>query len=365
MKLKIHFWVAAACMVGVVSCSTGPGGKNLPKASGITGDIFLVMDSIQWKGELGQFMDSILNQEMVGLPREEGIFRMTWIDPRKLNYVLKQRRNLIYVMTMDHLGAGSSEVRSVFTPESLEMIKNDPSLYIQTAKDIFAKGQEVVFLFGQTEQDLLAKLKANARNLVEYFNKVERDRINQTLLSSQTVTGISDWMKANMQASIIIPFGYKLVQNEEDFLWARQINPRDDKDIFISRSEYESEDQFTKENLIAFRDKICRKYLFEDPDVPDTYLVTETGIDYKPVITRQIKFNGRFAVEMRGLWRTNNKTMGGPFLGYALIDDATGKFYYIEGFTYSPSKPQREIMRELETILYSFRISSELSASSR
>jgi hypothetical protein len=64
---------------------------------------------------------------------------------------------------------------------------------------------------------------------------------------------------------------------------------------------------------------------------------------------------------MRGLWRTNNLTMGGPFLSYALVDEAEGMLYYIEGFTFSPSRNQREIMRELETILHTFRTSEELT----
>lgn len=364
MKLKIHFWLAAVVFaVTVSSCSNGPGGNNLPKSTGLSGDIFLIMDSTQWKGPLGRTLDSMFNQQMQVLPREEGIFHMTWIDPRKLNSVLKQRRNLIYVMTLDRSGPGSNELRSVFTPESLEKIKSDPSIYVQTTNNVFAKGQEVVFLFGQTERDLLAKVRANSRNLVEYFNKVERDRITEGSLARGTLNGVSEWMQQNMQSSITIPFGYKLVQNEQDFVWVRQINPATDKDIFIARVDYDSEDQFKQENLVAFRNEICKKYLFEDPDKPDTYLITETDIGFKQVVTRPIKFNGRYAVEMRGLWRTNNKSMGGPFMGIALIDEATRKFYYIEGFTYGPSKPQREIMRELETILYSFKISSELTAS--
>ena len=71
---------------------------------------------------------------------------------------------------------------------------------------------------------------------------------------------------------------------------------------------------------------------------------------------REINWSGKYAVEMRGLWKTNVLSMGGPFMGYALVDEKKGVFYYIEGFTYSPGKEQREIMRELETILLSFKV---------
>jgi hypothetical protein len=167
-------------------------------------------------------------------------------------------------------------------------------------------------------------------------------------------------MRKDFNCEMKVPFGYQLVMNEPDFLWVRQINPQDDKDIFIARKKYTSPEQFKKDSLIAFRDEVCRKNIFEDPERSDTYLLTETSIPYKPVITREINFNKKFAVEMRGLWRTNNLTMGGPFLGYAFVDEAQGLLYYIEGFTFSPGKDQREIMRELETILYTFKVSSEL-----
>jgi hypothetical protein len=95
--------------------------------------------------------------------------------------------------------------------------------------------------------------------------------------------------------------------------------------------------------------------LFGNPERLQSYLVTETAIAFKPVLTREISFHGKYAIEMRGLWRTNNLTMGGPFLSYALVDEKTGMLYYIEGFTYAPGKEQREIMRELEVILNTFK----------
>jgi hypothetical protein len=281
---------------------------------------------------------------------------MKWVDPRRLNFVLKQRRNLIFAMTLDNKEQGAAIVRRLFTPASLEKIKSEPGLYLETKSNLYAEGQEVMFLFGTNEQELIANVRRDGRGLVEYFNKKESERLEKSLFKTGLLKGATDWLEKNLGVTMKIPFGYKLVQNEQSFIWARQINPSDDKDIFVAATDYTSVDQFKKENLIAFRDSICRKYLYEDPDLPDSYLITETAISFKPVLTRQVKFDGRYAVEMRGLWRTNNKSMGGPFLSYAIADEKAGKFYYIEGFTFSPSKNQREIMRELETILMSFSI---------
>lgn len=348
-------------MALAVGC--GRDGANLPKAAGVSGDMFLVMDSTQWKGSLGRVVDSLFRAGMEGLPRDEAIFNMKWIDPRRLNFVLKQSRNLIFLVTLDQHTEGSETVRRLFTKASLDKIKADPSLYVETTPNLFAKGQEVMFLFGMTEDALLAKLRQNGPALVDYFDRKERERLTVGLFKGGRAKGVSDWLQKNYKVDMQVPYGYKLVQNEDDFLWVRQINPSDDKSVFIYRTDYTSVDQFKRDSLIAHRNEVCRKYLFEDPEVGDTYLVTEMGVDVVPVITKEISYDGNFAVEMRGLWRTNNKSMGGPFVGYAMADPAAGKFYYVEGFAFAPGKQQREIVRELETILHTFKMNVTPAAS--
>lgn len=342
----------------LIACSNDK--ENLPPASGLSGDMYLVMDSTQWEGPLGDVIDSLFRIEMEGLPRKESIFRMRWIDPRKLNFVLKQRRNLIFAVTLDKNSAGARMIKNQFTPQSLEKIRTDPTTYVSTASDVYANGQEVMYLFGATEKDLLKNIREKGHYLIEHFNRKEKERLSVSLFKAGQITGVSDWLKKNMQCDIKIPFGYKLVINNKEFLWMRQINTRDDKDIFIASVPYRSEDQFQKENLIKMRDEFCKKYLFEDPDNANSHLITETTVPFIPVRTKEVSLNGHYAIEMRGLWRANNFSMGGPFVSYALVDEQTGKFYYIEGFTFSPSKDQREIMRELETILSTFRTSESI-----
>ena len=338
----------------LLSCTSNK--ENLPPATGLSGDMYLIMDSVQWKGPLGGVLDSLFRSEMQGLPRKESIFKMRWIDPRKLNFVLKQRRNLIFAVTLDRSSSGAKVLKSLFTPGSLEKIQSDPQGFVHATSNVYAKGQEVMYLYGKTEKDLIAHIQKKGTSLIEHFNKKERERMGVALYKAGQVKGVSEWLLDHMDCNLKVPFGYKLVENNEEFLWVRQINTRDDKDIFIARVPYTSQAQFEKENLIELRDRFCKKYLFEDPEVANSYLLTETTVPFVPVTIKETTLNNRYAVEMRGLWRANNFSMGGPFVGYALVDEIRGRFYYIEGFTFSPSKDQREIVRELESILNTFQI---------
>ena len=150
--------------------------QYLPKATGKPGDVILVMDSVQWKGELGAEVRKIFRAVVPGLPQEEPMFNLIWVHPARLK-LLTQIRNLVYVFTLDQTTAGSKALRRDFTPETLEKIKTDTSFYRFSRKDEYAKGQEVLYLFGDTEENLMLHLRKDGQNIIDHFNELERSRL--------------------------------------------------------------------------------------------------------------------------------------------------------------------------------------------
>ena len=327
----------------------------LPNATGKSGDMILILDSVQWRGELGSVLRSTFREEMPGLPREESMFDLTWVYPRTGSTLLTQIRNLVFVFTLDQNTVGSQIMKKGFTEETLKRIQSDTSFYLYTAKDEFSRGQEVMYLFGDTQENLIRHINKNKKFIQAYFNNIERQRIQSKLIKTSSTKGVTEFLRKEQDCEIQVPFGYKLADKTRDFVWLRQMDAEIDKDIFISWKKYESEYQLLPDSIIAWRDKIASQYLFEDPDQPESYLVTETSVPFKPVVAKQVTINNNFAMELRGIWKTNTNTMGGPFLSYAVIDSKNNLLYYIEGFAYSPGKPQREIIRELEAILWTFK----------
>ncbi len=343
--------------------SCGYGEKEtalLQKASGKPGEMIVVIDSTQWNGEVGNAIRKTFQAEIGGLPRQEYMFKLNRVEPTKFNSVLKTVKNLLFVVTLDNKSSASKVIKSYFTKSSLDQIRNNDELFVFTAKDEFARGQNIMYLFANSEGQLLSKIHENRERLQDYFNNSEKERLKSGLFKAREQSNFSDLLAKDHQCSIRIPFGYKLVLNEEGFIWFRQINDESDKDIFISYKPYYSEKVFLNDQIIANRDSIAKTQLFEDPDRPDTFIKTETAVPYIPVVSKEYNFNNKYAQETRGLWKTNNLSMGGPFLGYTLVDEDLNRVYYIEGFIYSPGKNQREFMREMEVILNTFKVSSEL-----
>jgi Domain of unknown function (DUF4837) len=348
----------AIILASAVACSKKE--KNLaylPKATGKPGDIILIMDSVQWKGELGVELRKIFRKEVPGLPQSEPMFNLIWVHPSRLK-LLTQIRNLVYVFTLDQESQGSKTLRRDFTPETLAKIKSDTSFFRFSRQDEYAKGQEVMYLFGDTEQNLIRHLRQVSQQLIDYFNDAERKRLEANLFSTKATQGVASFLRKEYGMELHVPVGYVMADQQDDFIWLRQIEAEKDKDVFITWKPYESEYQLLPDSIVAWRDATARKYLFEDPENPISYLVTER--DNFDIIARQVSLNKHFAMEIRALWRTNNLSMGGPYVGYALVDQPRGRLYYLEGFAYAPGKDKREIIRELETILATFRTSEDL-----
>lgn len=340
------------------ACDTKRNPEYLPRATGTPGDIMVIMDSAQWRGQLGTTLREVLAAEVQGLPREETYFNLISAHPSSRIELLTQNRNLLYVFTLDEKTSGSRYIARNFTPESLETIRTDTGFYNTTERDVYARGQVVMYLFGENEQELIRHVKENASSIVGFFNNVELERLEQTILNTNATNELTEFLQKEYNFSMRLPFGYQVADQQSDFVWFRKMETRIDKNIFVGMKPYESEYQLLPDSLIAWRDQIAHKYLFGDPANPTSYLMTEQEVPFIPVRARQLQVNGQYAMEIRGLWRTNNKSMGGPFVGISLVDQERGMLYYVEGFVYSPSKAQRETMRELEAIIHTFRPST-------
>lgn len=356
MRLYLSLILIAA--FASFQCSSDKNEAYLQKATGQAGDILLVMDSVQWRGELGKEVRRVFQAEVPGLPQAEPMFNVIWVHPSKGFTTLTKMRNLVYVFTMDQQTSGSRTMRQGFSEETLKRINADTTFTLSTQTNEYARGQEVMYLMHRTEEGLIRYLQTHRQNIIDYFNRTERRRMKNEILGTRSTQGVTDFLREEQQIEISVPVGYRLADKTSDFVWLRNMTAETDKDVWITWKPYESEYQLLPDSLVAWRNETCRKYLYEDPARPETFLLTEE--ENARVTARQVRLNNHFAMEIRGLWRSNIYTMGGPFLGYALVDEPRGILYYIEGFAYAPGKDKREMMRELETILWTFKTSGDL-----
>lgn len=336
------------------SCTIDNSNRLLVKASGTPGEIILVMDSTQWQGELGKAIRESLLAYLPGVSRPERLFIIRYIEPTLFNSVLNKARNIIFVATLDSKTLGGLTVRNFMTKN---YIQDNPDKFIISQKDIYASGQDAIYLFSATAAELTERIINNKATLVNFFNQKESERLLYSLYVANEEKAVSNYMTNNYGFSLRIPNGYRIEANDSAFIWLRSVGEID-KNVFITYRDYTTDKIFKNGNLIGLRDSITLHNVFEDPADLDSYIRVDTlNIETEFITT---KFYGQYAKRIRGIWMANNLTLGGSFISYIFVDEKTNRLYYLDGFVVSPGRAKREPLRELEVILKTFQTPIEV-----
>ncbi len=331
----------------------------LPDAAGEYGEVVIVMNKDQWSGEVGVALKEVFHASVPGLLRNEPYFVTRIIDPFQFNKLLKTAKNLVYVTTLKGNQPADKWLQNTFSDESKERIRANPGMFMNTSDDQYAKGQKVLQLFGKDQKTLIANLNKpeNQEKIRNYFNIAEKQRLANELGMSSATRNIVAGLKEKFGYTIKIPGSYELAMSEDDFMWARYLPATGaSKNLFVYFKDYTSEEEFEKAKIIGLRNEIGKKYIFGDPDNPESFMTTEET--YVPIASRTINFNENYTVETKGAWKTNNNSIGGSFVSYTFVDEESKRLYYIEGFVIHPNEEHREAIRQLEALLTTFRAAS-------
>ncbi|MDN3668068.1 DUF4837 family protein [Echinicola jeungdonensis] len=350
---KTIAWVLCILSAGLLySCDQAQRGSNSnkPPARGGRGEIVLVIDSLKFQGEVKEALLEVFQEDIPGLVREESLYDLRRVDPRAMTRILRMAYNIVYVTTFDDKNPGSQSINAQFSKKSKEQAAKNDSLFMIRNEDEFARGQEVIYLFGNNEKELIENLRKNKSKIQNLFEVRERNRLGEVLFN-RTNGKLAAKGEELFNLELKIPPSYQFVKEGENFLWARQPTPttqRADISLIFYETEYKSEEQLFPENIIKLRDEILKTRVFGDPNNPESFVKTEKQV---PPAFRNLKIDGQYAVEMRGQWKTNNVSMGGSFISYVTVNPDNSKLYFMEGFVFYPNEKHKSALWEIETIL--------------
>jgi hypothetical protein len=140
------------------------------------------------------------------------------------------------------------------------------------------------------------------------------------------------------------------VLQENNFVWLKKEITSGNNSILIYQVPISSikKEPNAIANIIKMRDSIGSLYI--SGTEPNTRMITEEG--YAPYLFK-IKLDGKETYETKGTWELKNDFMSGPFINYAIVDEEHDRILVLEGFCYSPSKEERDLVHELESIIKS------------
>lgn len=348
-------WVVAGSCLFACSKSKEKDSSLLPRAKGDSGEIILYMDTTLWSGELGDAVREVFTETFPVLPQPEPYFVVRSVDPLKFGGLLAEHRNIVFVTTFDSYSAASQRLQKNFSEESRLRLQQDPSVFMLRKENEFARGQLILHLFGQTADQLKENLLKNKQAIQDIFDSEEKKRQWAEYQQTAGEKDLMRYLKERYNFSLYLEKGFQMAKETDEFFWVRMPTVDYDLNIFMASVPYTSELQFSADSIIAWRNRIAKAHLYGNPENLNSFVITETLV---PVRTDVTRFSGQYAVEARGLWKTNNFSMGGPFLSYTFSHPQTGRLYYIEGMIFAAGMQKRELIREMEVMLTSGRLSA-------
>ena len=316
-------------IVLLLQCHGGSQGDLMPTVSGNASEITVVMSKHRWESLPGAEMKRIFNQVQIGLPQEEPIFDLFHITPEIFENKYKTRRNIIITRVLP---------------------KSDSKITVQ--KNIWARTQVVVNVTAGSDTALVNLLQKNEDNLIALILNSERERIMGTYESNLNRKVVYK-LKENHHIYLAVPNGYSIYTDSSDFVWIGIQRRENEQGIFVYTYNYTAKNTFTLDYLLNKRNSILKKYV--PGEAEGSYMATERRY---PTSFSEFSFkDGRYFVELRGLWTMKNGyAMGGPFVSLTTYDEARNRIITVEGFVFAPDKNKRDYVRQVEAIIYSLKI---------
>lgn len=324
---SIKVIISLLLVVGVWSCN--PIRDLLPNSTGRANEVIVIMDKFRWDTSLGDTIRAVFANDMEVLPQSEPIFDLVNINPAAFTNIFKTHRNLMFIKVgADYKKAGHL-----------------------VQKDLDSKPQLVLTFYASSDTALANYISQHAEQLQLIMFVAERKRIEEGYLKIQNKE-LESKLRANHQLSLSIPQGYKLDVDSSNFVWISNETAESTQGVLIWEYPYTNTNAFELNNLVVKRNEILKKYV-AGPH-PNSYMTTELAIQPQ---MRDFKVKGRFTTEMRGLWKLENGFMGGPFVNITQIDTLRNRVVTVEAFVYAPHGKKRNLLRQLESIIYSLEFS--------
>lgn len=328
---RVHILVLAIAFTAVLpSCIDKNTESRKDRSVGGTSEIlFVTQNDEQWNGRMGQAVRDFFEEEQYGLPQPEKNFKVAHINTNALNDMFKKHRNLIIA----------------------EIVPDLTNSIIESQDDWMSAPQYVIKIKAKDPDSWIKVFDNQKDELRKTFNKNERARF-MDFFRPMTNAKVMGTIKDIYGCTMTIPEGYYIATHSDYCTWLRKEELDKSLGLIIYQLPYKSTDDFSEKRLIKTCDSVMRQYI---PGPTDGSYMTLDKEFVKPVFAITPDFPATYAVEMRGLWKMENEFMAGPYVAYTFVNPQNNKITTALGYVYYPNKPKRNLLRQLETIIWSLK----------
>lgn len=279
-----------------------------PSAAGKPYEVLLV-------GDTNNIVARSLQQDVAGLSTPEPSFDLTAITPKQFKGAFQQARNIVVVTV---------------NPQ------NYTRFSITWEGDVYVANQLVVRIGAPNPQVLERGMRQKAVALRQLLTRHEMERAIE-LLKQRRNTHLERELERTTHLSLMVPEDMTASKQNHNFMWMSNNAPDAERCIVVYRAT--ENDDGNIQRFIAERDSALHRNIPGEKTGSYPFTIAST------VQRSRTSINGKAVWVYRGLWAMQNDDMGGPFVSLSYGDIRA------EAFLFSPGRPQRNNIRQLEAAL--------------
>ena len=325
---KVLFLAFLAIVVFFSSCENSKTRSRLPRAIGNTSEVLVVVqDENQWDGVVGKTIKKYLQADQYGLPQQESLFKLAHVKQHDLSDLFKKHHNLIII----------------------DISKKYSETKITKINDKWAKPQVVFTISAPSNKAFETTFASYSKQIIQALGEVERARI-MNLFNASADIKVMQQFADKFQLKTVIPDGFYIAASKPGFMWIKRDANKYNLGMIAISVPYKDTLQFTNPSIAARIMMFLKNYI--PGPTEGSYMTIDTT--FVPPVSKVVDdFFISYTVETRGMWRVEHDFMAGPFVAYTFINPATTELTTLLGYVYKPSKDKRNLLRQMEAILYS------------
>ncbi|MDG2397161.1 MAG: DUF4837 family protein [Flavobacteriaceae bacterium] len=305
------------------SCQRANKTKFISKSNGNINNITVVMEKTYWNGAIGRSIRSEFQKPYEGLPIDEPVFTLNYLNPKAFSGFARNSRNIILIKKSDSIDKNVNYI------------------------DKFAQPQIISFFVGK-EESIVSNIKDKSEHIRQLFKENERKeklkRMGKAFSKEKT-------LQERFKIKIKYPNVYKTVKDTSNFIWIEKAIGKGTLNIISYTIPLQRLKKNYYERIIEIRDSIGKLYI--PGRFPGSHMITEKA--YTPFFYKT-KILNRETILTKGTWEVKKDFMAGPFINYCLKDSINQRWLLVEGFAFAPSVRKRDYMFELNTIIKTLKI---------
>jgi hypothetical protein len=321
------FLFALSLIFLLSSCEQDKKGSK-PRSIGNTSEILVVLDNEQqWDNSIGKTIRAYFEKEQYGLNQAEPLFNVAHLSRHSFSDLFKKHRNILIVQ--------------------IDPKTEKPK--VEIFEDLWASPQEVINIQAKDIQEFTKTFSDNADAIIDKYNWAERKRILSVFRPTSRNKASDELVKA-FHLKMTIPNSFFMAKSKPGFMWIRKEANDYSQGIIVIAEDYKDTAQFSTASIVARTDRFLQQFVPGEQD--SSYMQIDE--EYLPVRAKTITdFVTDYTIEIRGLWHVEGDFMGGAFLSYTFLDPRSNKIVTLYGYVYHPNKKKRDLLRQVESILYS------------